>query len=86
MTLTAKITTGCIIALGIYDLAAVTWGGDESTISRFMQNAGFDHPFIVFSIGYICGHIWGFFPPKCRNCGVTFGKENQDRQLESTNQ
>jgi hypothetical protein len=64
MSLTAKIVTGCVIALGVYDLWAVASGGVESSISRFMQNSGIRAPWIVFTVGFICGHIWGYMPPK----------------------
>ena len=64
MTRTAMIVTGCVIALGIYDLYAVASGGVETSISRFMQNAGLNAPWIVFTVGFICGHIFGYMPPK----------------------
>lgn len=69
MSITAKITTGCIIALGIYDLYAVASGGVSSSISQFMKTSGADAPFVIFTIGYICGHIFGFMRQKCKNCG-----------------
>lgn len=68
MKRTSIIVTAVIIALGIYDLAVVATSGEESSISRFMQSAGFSSPFIVFVIGYICGHFWGFMPPVCSVC------------------
>lgn len=64
MSLTAKIVTTTVIALGIYDLWAVSTGGVASSISRFMQDSGFDAPLIVFVCGFICGHIFGYMPPK----------------------
>lgn len=68
MTLTAKVVTTAVIALGIYDLYAVSTGGVESTISRYMQQIGLDAPVIVFVIGFICGHIFGYMKPKCPKC------------------
>jgi hypothetical protein len=61
--------TGCVIALGIYDLYAVASGGVASSISQFMKTSGADAPFVIFTIGYICGHIFGFMRQKCKNCG-----------------
>ena len=63
-TRTAMIVTACVIILGIYDLIAVATGGVVSSISRFLQDAGFRAPALVFSIGFICGHIFGYMPPK----------------------
>lgn len=67
MTRTALVVTGGVIALGIYDLYAVATGGVVSSVSRFMQEAGFDAPVIVFVVGFICGHIFGYMPPKDRS-------------------
>ena len=64
MTKTAIVVTATVIALGIYDLYAFASGGVTSTISRFMQEAGLNTPVIVFSVGFICGHIFGYMPPK----------------------
>jgi hypothetical protein len=69
MTKTSMIVTGTIIALGIYDLTVVAFGGVDSSVSRFFQNAGFQSPFIAFTVGYICGHFWGFMAQKCKSCG-----------------
>jgi len=63
MTRTALVVTICVITLGIYDLYAVSTGGVASSISRYMQNAGFDAPFIVFTFGFICGHLFGYMKP-----------------------
>ena len=63
MTRTALVVTTCVIILGIYDLYAVSTGGVASSISRYMQNAGFDAPAIVFTFGFICGHLFGYMKP-----------------------
>lgn len=60
-----KNTTGLIllilmIVLGIYDFWAYVVGGNYSTISRVMHNAGMDSPSIILVIGYLLGH---FFSP-----------------------
>ncbi len=65
MTLTRMIITAAIIILGIYDLFAVFWGGVDATISRVMKDAGIQNPFVIFVVGYICGHIFGFMSPNC---------------------
>lgn len=67
MTKTAMIVTASVIALGIYDLLAVATDGVESSISRFMQNSGIQAPWIVFTVGFICGHIFGYMPPKSKS-------------------
>ena len=67
MSLTAKIVTFSVIALGMYDLLAVTVGGIPLSISRFMQNSALEAPFIAFSVGFTCGHIFGYMPPKKKN-------------------
>tara|TARA_R100001163_G_C4936028_1_gene109862 strand:- start:312 stop:515 length:204 start_codon:yes stop_codon:yes gene_type:complete len=64
MSLTAKIVTFSVIALGMYDLLAVTVGGIPLSISRFMQDSALEAPFIAFSVGFTCGHIFGYMPPK----------------------
>jgi hypothetical protein len=68
MTLTAKVVTACIIILGIYDLFAVSFGGEITTISWYMQCSGFDAPFVVFTVGFIAGHIFGYLKPDCPVC------------------
>lgn len=64
MTRTALVVTTLVITLGLYDLYAVAVGGVELSISRFMQNSAFEAPFVPFTIGFICGHIFGYMPPK----------------------
>jgi hypothetical protein len=78
MTLTAKIVTAIVIALGIYDLWAV-WQGMDYTISHFMQWSGMTAPVIPFVVGYICGHFWGFMPPTCPQCGAPYGRKRTRR-------
>tara|TARA_R100000008_G_scaffold58974_1_gene36724 strand:- start:4187 stop:4393 length:207 start_codon:yes stop_codon:yes gene_type:complete len=64
MSLTAKIVTFSVIALGMYDLLAVFHGGIPLSVSRFMQNSALEAPFIAFATGFTCGHIFGYMPPK----------------------
>lgn len=63
MTTTALVTTATIIALGIYDLACVTFGNDSISVSAFLINAGVRAPMTVFAIGYVCGHLFGYMKP-----------------------
>lgn len=70
MTRTAIVITACVITLGIYDLYAVFSGGVTSSISRHMQNAGLDAPFVTFTCGFICGHIFGYMKPISRRTSV----------------
>lgn len=65
MSRTAIVITTCVIVLGIYDLLAVTVDGVGISISRYLQQVGFDAPLVVFAAGFICGHIFGYMPPKC---------------------
>jgi hypothetical protein len=65
MSLTALIVTGAIIFLGIYDLVVVTFNlGIGSSISRFMQRTALRHPAVSFSVGFVCGHIFGYMAPE----------------------
>lgn len=58
--------TGLVVFLGIYDLVAVSTGGVVSSVSRFLQWAGFQAPALVFAIGFICGHIFWYMPPRVK--------------------
>lgn len=64
MTKTALVTTILVITLAIYDLVVVSFWGVEVSVSRFFQNAAFEAPFVPFGIGFICGHLFGYMPPK----------------------
>ena len=63
MTTTALVTTIIIIVLGIYDLVCVTLGNTSISVSAFLINAGFKAPMIVFSLGYVMGHLTGYMKP-----------------------
>lgn len=70
MTLTALVVTTAIIILGIYDLVAVSFSpaNVKYSISRYLQGLG-KYPFIVFTFGWIGGHVWGAMtPPPCPSC------------------
>ncbi len=63
MTTTALVVTIFIIALGIYDLVCVTMGNTSISVSAFLINAGFQAPAIIFAVGFICGHLFGYMRP-----------------------
>lgn len=63
MKWTAWIFLGVFVAAAIYDGVIVYTCGVDASISRFMQNAGHDSPFIVLVCGYLAGHFWGFVKP-----------------------
>jgi len=64
MKTTALVTTTLIIILGIYDLATIALSGDVSnTVSQFLVNVGFNAPMVVFTIGFVCGHLFGYMKP-----------------------
>lgn len=64
MTTTALVTTIIIIVLGIYDLVCVTLGNTSISVSAFLINAGFQAPVVVFAIGFVCGHLFGYMRPE----------------------
>jgi len=64
------IITGCIIVLGIYELMSVFWKDKPGYLSTIMQRAGFKAPFVVFAIGFLCCHWWGYFPPTVEDANV----------------
>lgn len=68
MNPTSLFITVLVIALAIYDLFAYLCGGEGMTVSRVMQNIGFDAPFLTFSLGFIGGHMFGYMPVICSKC------------------
>ncbi len=68
MKTTALVTTTLIIILGIYDLVCVTLGDESISVSAFLVNAGFRSPMLVFAIGFICGHLFGYMKPVRNDC------------------
>lgn len=46
------------IGYAIYDFILVVFFGKSSTISQYMIAVGFSAPFVVFTFGYIAGHLW----------------------------
>lgn len=64
MTMTALIVTIVVISLGLYDLWAVTYGGINWSISRFIQRVSFKSPVFTFMVGFVCGHLFGYMAPE----------------------
>lgn len=67
--ITVGLLIGLAVALGLYDLAAYVMGGNDSTLSIVIRDAGRDNPIIVFLMGLAVGHwIW---PQAPRNAAPT---------------
>lgn len=62
MSLTRLVVTTLVIVLGIYDLVMVVTGGVDASVSRYFSGLS-TYPGIVFVIGYICGHFFGWMTP-----------------------
>lgn len=69
MKTTALVTTILVITLAIYDLVVVSFWGVEVSVSRFLQSTAFKAPFVPFGIGFICGHLFGYMPPRSDSDG-----------------
>lgn len=63
MRTTALFCTTITIILGAYDAYVVTFYGVDASISRYLQNTAIDSPVFAFSIGFICGHVFGYMKP-----------------------
>ena len=79
MSLTRLVITATIIMLGIYDLVMVATGGVEASISRYLSSFG-SYPFVVFTFGYIMGHVFGWMTPTLP-MGVRVQLENMLAQM-----
>lgn len=60
MSRAGLVTTILVIALGVYDLIEVLVSGTGSSVSNFLIQAGFRAPLLVFAIGFVCGHLFGY--------------------------
>ena len=52
-----------VIVLGIYDLVCVASGSVNNSVSSFLVNTGSQAPVVVFSFGFIAGHLFGYMGP-----------------------
>lgn len=68
MSFTGIVVTSMIIALAIWDLVAVLRGGVGTSVSRFLQNAGFKSPTIIFAFAYLVFHLFGQMEPIPQPC------------------
>ncbi len=59
MPLTGLVVTILIICLGIYDLITVVVKGTGSSVSDFLIRTGFSSPMVVFTFGFVSGHLFG---------------------------
>ena len=57
---TALVVFGLLLAAGLYDLYAVTFGGVDASISQFVTNTVGNHPFLMFVSGMLVDHFFGF--------------------------
>lgn len=70
MNITQITIFSTLCTLGLYDIFAVIYLGEDATISRFMQNRFFDSPFATFVIGVLFGHF-GLLLPRKNNAKTT---------------
>lgn len=63
ITITALVVTIAVCAIGIFDLIFVLVKGSPSSISNYLVNLGFKDPVVVFTFGFICGHLFGYMRP-----------------------
>ena len=63
MKTTPLVVLSVLIALALYDLGVVVFGGTSGTISAFLVKLGFTSPFIPFVIGVLCGHFFFYMSP-----------------------
>lgn len=54
--------TVIVILSGLWELFAL-WT-KRPTISRGIKRLGTLAPWIIFTVGYLCGHWFGFMPPE----------------------
>ena len=64
MKTTAYIMTALVIFATVYDIIVIQFGGIDYSISRWVQNMGFDSPMISFGCGFLAGHFFGYMKPK----------------------
>lgn len=63
MSKTGLVVTIAIIILGIYDLIVVLFSGESSSVSAFLINAGIKSPLLIFTFGFVAGHLFGRMTP-----------------------
>lgn len=64
MSKAGLILTICITVLGIFDLYYVLFSGTGSSVSAFLVAHGFSAPAMVFTFGFLAGHLFGAMQPE----------------------
>jgi hypothetical protein len=63
MSATRLVMTSIVIVVAVYDLCVVTFSGNiNASVSRWFASFA-TYPAIVFGIGYVCGHFFGWMTP-----------------------
>jgi hypothetical protein len=57
-TVTRVLIIVAIIALAIYDIVALAYGGVEATISFILLDWSYKCPALPFAAGFLCGHLF----------------------------
>jgi uncharacterized sodium:solute symporter family permease YidK len=81
MTLTGVVMVIAVCSLMLYDLLAYVFGGEASTISRFLEGSFDKYPAILLGVAYILGHI--ISPMKCKKC-IERETNDSSRHIENT--
>lgn len=68
MSTTGLVITIAVICIGIYDLVCVLRKGTGSSVSDWLIKAGFKSPIIVFTFGFVCGHLFGYMQLEAQPC------------------
>lgn len=59
MPIAGLVVTILIIVLGIIDLVLVLFRGSGTSVSNFLITTGFKSPLLVFTFGFVSGHLFG---------------------------
>lgn len=62
MSLTALVTFVLMFVLALYDFAAFTFVGEQTSVSNWLVNVAHASPPFVFMLGILAGHL--FWPMK----------------------
>lgn len=76
MSTTRFVMTTIVIVVAVYDLIVVSFSGNiNASVSQwFASFAGY--PAIVFGVGYLCGHFFGWMKP-----GMPMAKQAELRNI-----
>lgn len=62
MSKTALVTFVVLLGFALYDLGAVTFIGESSSVSNWLANVAHISPIASFALGVVAGHL--FWPLK----------------------